>query len=347
MKRLAVVVLVLFCLSSLLGCGKRQSSLVGDTQSAAEADLKEAAKRLNEVVVPEETALSPLPGELSIARRPPAMEVDMIDVDSLPQRRAGRDYISLLCHDVSDIDLGGLGDELVRLLFSLQTRWPDQFPSGFEPDRWMELGKNPGLGLRLLHEHGITGRGVGIGIIDQHLLVDHVEYRDRVRHYEEIGWPPDYDASFHGPAVASLALGRTVGVAPEADLYFVAAPSGNREGGTFAYDYTSYAQALNRLLELNQLLPSQRRIRVISISLGFREENKGFSQMWEAMNKAREQGVLVCAVSHHGSRAHRRSRCVLLLHSRLVLGGLQECAYDPASDSPGPHGFKVHGGVVW
>ena len=40
----------------------------------------------------------------------------------------------------------------------------------------MSLGRNPGLKVRELHQVGITGKGIGIGIIDTALLVDHVEY---------------------------------------------------------------------------------------------------------------------------------------------------------------------------
>lgn len=89
----------------------------------------------------------------------------------------------------------------------------------------MELGKNPGLGSRELHQKGITGKGVGIAIIDQSLLVDHVEYKEQLKMYEEIHCY-DERASMHGPAVASIAVGKTVGVALEADLYYIAETHG-------------------------------------------------------------------------------------------------------------------------
>jgi subtilisin family serine protease len=82
----------------------------------------------------------------------------------------------------------------------------------------MELGKNPGLGIRTLHQMGITGKGVYIGLIDQGLLTQHVEYKDRLRFYEEIHCLDD-EATMHGPATASILAGKTAGVAPEATLY--------------------------------------------------------------------------------------------------------------------------------
>ncbi len=54
------------------------------------------------------------------------------------------------------------------------------------------------------------------------LLVDHQEYRDRIRLYEEINIDKGTPAQMHGAAVASIAVGKTVGVAPEADLYYIA-----------------------------------------------------------------------------------------------------------------------------
>ena len=50
----------------------------------------------------------------------------------------------------------------------------------------IELGKNPGLGVRQLHQMGIDGRGVSIGLVDMSLLREHNEYAGRIRHYEEV-----------------------------------------------------------------------------------------------------------------------------------------------------------------
>jgi hypothetical protein len=36
---------------------------------------------------------------------------------------------------------------------------------------------NPGLGVRELHEEGITGKGVTVAIIDQNMILDHPEFQ--------------------------------------------------------------------------------------------------------------------------------------------------------------------------
>jgi len=60
-------------------------------------------------------------------------------------------------------------DVLSLANFDSLTSWPPagKLPAGFSVQQTMEMGKDPGLGIRDLHAKGITGRGVGIAIIDQ------------------------------------------------------------------------------------------------------------------------------------------------------------------------------------
>jgi hypothetical protein len=46
-----------------------------------------------------------------------------------------------------------------------------------------------------------------------------IEYADRLMLYEEILSPLDTITLYHGPAVASLAAGKTVGVAPSKPVF--------------------------------------------------------------------------------------------------------------------------------
>jgi hypothetical protein len=162
----------------------------------------------------------------------------------------------------------------------------------------MDLGLNPGLGVRQLHRRGITGKGIGIGIIDQPLLVNHVEYRDRLRRYEEIHvLMAEPNAAMHGAAVASIAVGKTVGVAPEADLYFIAETHGEVKNGRFDWDFKPLAQSIERLLDLNRQLPSANRIRVISISVGWSSGQKGFDEANAAVERATQEGVFVISTA--------------------------------------------------
>jgi len=177
---------------------------------------------------------------------------------------------------------------LEKMPFDSRTVWPprDRLPEGLDPVRRIEEGKNPGLGVRGLHSRGIDGHGVGIAIIDQPLLKNHVEYADRVVHYEPIEVllvPPQ----MHGPPVCSIAAGKDCGVAPKASLYYYAVP-------TWKWlDNKPWAELLERVVEFNKGLTDQPKIRVVSISLGAFSERPSFDLWQAAVAKATESGILV------------------------------------------------------
>lgn len=185
----------------------------------------------------------------------------------------------------------------------------------YDRQQVLDFGKNPGLGLRGLHTGGVTGRGVGLAIIDQALLVDHQEYRDRLRLYEEIQVDPETEAEMHGAAVASLAVGRTVGVAPEADLYYIGSWPGDwSSSGAFRYNFRYLAQGLRRILQVNSQLPADRKIRVVAMQIGWTSWQAGYSDIAAACNEAKAAGLLVVSSNLeevHGFRFHGLGRSPL------------------------------------
>ena len=199
--------------------------------------------------------------------------------------------------DLRELDLTGLEKAAFRWDFDTRTQWPEKLPEGFDPARLLELGKDPGLGLRALHGRGITGRGVGIAIIDQALPADHQEYGDRLRFYQEYHTAAQGPASAHGPAVASIALGKTVGVAPEALLYFLADDVGTGAGSSFVRDMTYYAEDVDRFTALNETLPENEKIRVISMSVGWMPDTVGAEELEAAIERARAAGIAVVCVN--------------------------------------------------
>ena len=93
----------------------------------------------------------------------------------------------------------------------------------------------------------------------------------------------------HGPAVASLAVGKTCGVAKDADLYFI----GTTSHGNEDILCESTCRAIDRILEINEKLPADRKIRVISISRGYEPEYKDFNKLDAKVKEAEEKGVFV------------------------------------------------------
>jgi hypothetical protein len=256
-----------------------------------------------------------------IDRHPYPVDWHRAKLTSIPTYDPNSDemwQMDLRSNDLSSLDLSKSLDDLYYADFDSKTVWPpdDKLPKEFDWKCIMELGRNPGLGIRGLHARGITGRGVSIAIIDQPLLVDHQEYADRLRLYEEINVKPNTESQMHGPAVASIAVGKTVGVAPGANLYYIGAWTGDwgvGEGG-FTYNFRYYAQGIRRILEINQQLPKDQKIRVISMQIGWRPEQAGYDDITAAAKEAIAAGMLVVSSSIeqvHGFKFHGLGRAPL------------------------------------
>ena len=97
---------------------------------------------------------------------------------------------------------------------------------------------------------------------------------------------------------SGLRVGKTVGVAPEADLYCIAETHGVFVGkGKFNWDFTWLAKSINRLLEVNASLPKEKKIRVISVSVGWMPLQAGYAEVTAAVKRAKQEGVFVISVS--------------------------------------------------
>ncbi|MDF2907328.1 MAG: hypothetical protein K0R34_2649 [Herbinix sp.] len=94
----------------------------------------------------------------------------------------------------------------------------------------------------------------------------------------------------HAPAVTSILVGNTIGVAPEAKVYFAAAPS-------WLGDSEYYANGLYWIIEENKKLPEGEKIRVVSVSAAPSGDGSPFSknlELWdEAVLAAQKEGILV------------------------------------------------------
>jgi hypothetical protein len=233
-----------------------------------------------------------------VCRRPAAWKFDRGPLKALPAYvpDSGDQWqMDLRGRDLSALDLSGRAGDLLYADFDGSTKFPAALPPGFDPAMIMELGKNPGLGVRALHRAGLTGKGVSIAIIDQPLLTTHREYADKLRSYEELHmFEPKSGAAMHGAAVASIAVGRTCGVAPDAELYYVATDFSDGDGNI---DYRWLAKAIDRLLAISGSLPAAKRIRAVSISRGFRRGENGAEELLAAIGRAKKAGVLVLTTS--------------------------------------------------
>lgn len=200
--------------------------------------------------------------------------------------------------DLSEASWLGEKDVIDYIRFNTRTIWPNVLPDGLNPELFLENGKNPGLGIRDLHNQGVDGSGTSIGIIDLTLYTEHSSYQKNLMYYEDIP-KNDLTHHMHGPAVASLAVGKDNGVAPGANLFFVEVKWEDDQGKEGDTTYRYYAQAMERLLDINKSLPDEHRIRVISIS-AYPSPDHGVNDydLYEkALKRAKAEGVFVIAVS--------------------------------------------------
>lgn len=156
--------------------------------------------------------------------------------------------------------------------------------------RIMENGKNPGLGVPLLHQQGIIGDSVTLAMIDQPLLLNHPEYVGKIASYHTIGLTDkDSPSSMHGPAVTSLLAGETIGTAPGAKIYYVALKFWDEDAPTMG------AEALDWLIEQNNQLPKEEKIRAVSVSADFTNTEYFVNhEAWQAaVERAQAAGILV------------------------------------------------------
>lgn len=182
------------------------------------------------------------------------------------------------------------------LTFGEATVWPVSVPKAgrYAPAFLTEAARNPGLGVRALHEQGVTGKGVNVAIIDQPLYQDHPEFAGKITAYHDVGC--ESESSMHGPAVTSLLVGETCGTAPGARVYYVAAPSWKKDA---AY----YARAMDWILEQNKALPAEQKIRVVSVSAAPSGSGSPFTENlseWDrACARAEAAGILVLDCTEH------------------------------------------------
>jgi len=203
--------------------------------------------------------------------------------------------------DLSKSDLRNIAREvLIATDFDTATIWPkkEKLPDNFDPKNIIESAKDPGLGVRKLHQQGIDGRGIKVAIIDQSLssengeIMQHEEYVSSIVDYKEYGEANNEGVSMHGPGVTSLFIGKECGVAPGSELVYRAVPGGR--------DFHYYADALLDIIAYNKLLHPSERVKIVSCSIGYYNGGSpelGMDRWFEAIKDAEEEGIIVSDVS--------------------------------------------------
>jgi hypothetical protein len=168
------------------------------------------------------------------------------------------------------------------LTFGDDVAFTGALPAGFDPAELLEWGKYPGLNTDILRAHGFTGKGVTIAYVDQ-ACGPHEEYDRENIHIYTI---PEQETTMHGPGVMSLLAGETIGIVPEATIYH------------FPFYTDEDAQAreadcLYRIMEFNQTLPEDGKIRMVGFSDNIDPREDHVKEFREAAEACRKAGIMV------------------------------------------------------
>ncbi len=256
--------------------------LVGCVKNMPEDETEVPQQK--EIKLPKEQKIDAYPRPSVWNREKPTTIDDVIDT-------VGR--FDLRGYDLSDLNLTNV--MLDRFMFDTQTKWPSILPASFDLDKIIEFGKQPGLSIETLHQLGFTGNGVNVGIIDGRLLVNHQEFKENIAIYEEIG-AMEGPAHYHGTPITSILFGNTVGVAPDANIYYIAYLA---DGEPARPD--RLAQAIHRMIEINRKLPEGEKIRVVSISSGWNPNDEQGASVSEAVELAKQENMFIISARMYES----------------------------------------------
>ena len=167
-----------------------------------------------------------------------------------------------------------------RVSFSTETILPTNSPIKVD-NKIFEIDE----AIKKLHNNGITGEGVNVAVIDYGFRVIHNELKDSIVSYTSFG---EVESHFHGTVVSSKIVGKNLGVAPSAKLYFYEARSANQVEETI--------KSLEDIYEKNQ---NGANIRVVNISSSMHRESNKFD---EIVSKLQTQGCYVIDSEFFGDK---------------------------------------------
>ena len=196
----------------------------------------------------------------------------------------------LLSYDYSQYNFSDYEQHYYEISFHNTSILPKKefLPKELDLDRIFEWSNTPVLGIQLLHEQGITGKGVNIAYIDQPLRQTHESIQGKNINYRWLDFDDYQDGgtSMHGISVASLILGDNVGAAPDVNLYFIGHPAYSR-------DQRSHAAAIYEVIEINKTLSKEEQIRLIGFSDNPDSSENNIQAFLDAVEIAKEHGILV------------------------------------------------------
>ena len=177
--------------------------------------------------------------------------------------------------------------------------WPpsNKMPNGIDPQKILEDSKQS-VEVTALHKKGLTGQGINIAIIDQRLNTTHPEYKNNIKHYQVFGPWDKRGTDYHGSLVSGIAVGKTTGVAPDANLYYFAAPVSEKlQDGTYKLSRKYAIEAIKEIIRFNKSHPESEKIRFLSCSWGTKQDLY-YDKCEELFKECEKNGIKILGGTH-------------------------------------------------
>lgn len=190
-----------------------------------------------------------------------------------------------------------------HMMFDSLTKWPENFQQ-FDPEEVLEINKTPGYHIEQVHEAGITGKNINIAVIGPSILENHEEYKESLTYIPLQN--PQKPSTVVGTQIASLLVGKTTGLAPDAHLYYFEHQFGKSENknGKLYTDAGNLVESMERVLSYNKDLQPENQIDILYLAEGYILEDRELAvksasadELNALLTKAEEAGIKIVAPS--------------------------------------------------
>ena len=184
--------------------------------------------------------------------------------------------------DISKLQL--TDEQLLNMVIDDYTTMSDEQGAVF--DKYKHNMDKMGCGIESLHEKGYTGYGA-VALLDNKYC-PHDMYKEKVRSSIDIGNNINSSDNPHWHTAAMLSIMHKT--APDAEMVHYCFTDTDQKIQT-----NQLAEAINDIIEKNETLPDDKKVRTIVIGWGFYPQNPNYEENIALCKKAIDAGIFICS----------------------------------------------------